>query len=268
MSNRVLWILIIIWFIWLIYIYIKFDEKEKIRIETQKKNEQITLKKEIKLIKKEGEKSITNIEKIERLKQNKKNYKTFYLKNNKKAYFFKKNNKLDLFFNEKKIWNFDLVYTKYLRVELLKGSENDLYIEVWKNKFYFNYLNNYLNKINLNIDINYVKKSINNKLIFVSSKWSFIYSIFDNSLNYFNFFNDFIYFKEWYIWIIKIDQKRIIKNLWLDIGKTTLLYYNPDTKEKTIKYKTDKNIKNIFIKNNKIFISDENDNLFEFENIN
>ena len=150
----------------------------------------IEAKKDPELVKQVIEiKEISNAEKIEILKKNKKKYKTIELKNLSEVFFMENGNKLDLYLNNKKIWNFDLVYAEYLRVEFIEWTTNDLYIEVGKDKFYYNLDTNTIISIKLNIDIQYVKKWLNESLIFVTVKWSFLYSIYNKSFEYFSYFN-------------------------------------------------------------------------------
>ena len=143
MSNRFLWILIIIWVLGVWYLYYnlsylpKIKAKELLLIEQKEKIKKEKLIKKVELIKKK--KTIintTNSEKIKELINNEKNYKTFNLNNDWKAYFKKLNWRLDLYYNNLKVWNFDLVYPEYLRVDSVLWKEGNIYIEVWNNKYY------------------------------------------------------------------------------------------------------------------------------------
>ena len=275
MSNRILWILIILWFIWTGYLYYNFSyiptkkaKEIRIELEKQKKDEAKVIKR-IELVKqKQINVTKTKQEKIKELREDIKHYKTFKLENNKKAYFTENNWKLDLYYDNKKIWVFDLVYSKYLLVELILGDNNDLFIEIWNKKYYYNNKLNQISKIDLNVDVLYVKEWNTNNIIFVTKKWSFIYNIYNNTLNYFSFFNDFVYFKEGYIWIIKSNDSVRIKNLWLwNINKTLIYYYNPDLKEKKVLYSSELSIDKIYIKNNRLYIETIDNNLYILENI-
>jgi hypothetical protein len=202
------------------------------------------------------------------LREDLKHYKTIKLENNKKVYFIENNWKLDLYYDYKKIWVFQLVYSKYLFVDLVLGNSNDLFIKVWNKKYYFNSKSQKLKQIDLNIDVLYVKEWNNNKIIFVTKKWSFIYDIYNNSLNYFSFFNDFVYFKEGYIWIITPDDNIRIKNLWLwKIYKNIIYYYNPILKKKKILYSTDLDINKLYLKDKKLYIETKDNDLYILENI-
>lgn len=277
MSNRLLWILIIIWFVWVGYLYYHFSylPNKKIEIQSQIIEKQIQdqnkekQKKELKLVEKKVEKiELSNEQKIEEIKQNNTNYKTFTLENGVKSFFKKNNNNLDLYIEDYKIWNFDLVYPEFLKIDLIKWTQKDLYIEIAKDKFYYNSDSKVVSKIDLDIDVLYVKSWNNGKLIFVTSKWSFDYSIKDKILKYFSYFNDYVYFEEWYVWLVKKDDERILNNLWYETNQNLLVYYNPITKEKTIISKTDLEIVEIYTFNDSIFLLDNSNKVYGLENVN
>ena len=272
MSNRLLWILIIIWFIWAGYLYYHLiytpEQKNQIKQELELKNKIIEEKKEPELIiQDKKEIKLTNLEKIEEIKEKNKSYETFKLFNGLNTYFIEDLNKIELHIEGKKIWTFDLVYKQYLRVDLVLWSERDLYIEVWTDKFYYNDKTKIISRIELNIPVVYTKLWINSKLIFVTKKGSFIYSIYNKTLEYFSYFNDFVYFNGWYIWLVREEDKRILKNLWFKSDNNIIVFYNSDTKEKKIIYKTDINIENIYIYNNKLYFVTVDWKMFELENI-
>lgn len=272
MSNRLLSIFVLIWIIWAGYLYYNFKylpyKQVKIQQELKKQEEEIQVQKETKLTKQiVDEIKLTNAQKIDELKESNKNYKTFKL-DNSSAYFTKNEDSLDLFYWNQKIGNFNLVDSSNLRVENISWIWEDLYIEVWLEKFYHNKVINAIKKIDLNIDVNYVKEWSFNSIIFVTTKWSFVYSIFDETFEYFSYFNDFVYFNDWYIWLVKKDEKTILNNLWFEnINNNIIVYYNPNTKEKKIVYKTDFNINKIFIYNNSLFIKTDNGDVYELENL-
>ena len=270
MSNRFLSVLILLWFIWVWYIYYHMEylpakQKQIVKEQLEKKEQS----KKIELTKKEVElKKITTTEKIEELKQKQKNYKTFDLSNSKSAYFKEKKNNLDLFLGNEKIGTFDMVYEKYLRVEDILATDSSLYIEVWDSKFYYNDKTKQVSELNFWLDVDYLKKIREDKLVFVTQKWSFNYFISSNTFNYFSFFNDFVYFADWYVWLIKKSDTVIIKNLWLkNIDDNILFYYNPLTKEKKTIYTTDLEIKKIYVENNKLYLVTTEGDLYELENI-
>lgn len=274
MSNRLLWILIILWFIWAWYIYYQsiYLPNKQLEIQEQLVQQQLeqeqSQKKEIVLTKQEIDKiELTPEQKIQEIKTNKENYKTFGLENWSKAYFRESGNKLDLYYDDAIIWNFDLVYPEYLRVETVFWTINDLYIEVGPDKFYYNSEIKSNTKIDLNIDVMYVKKTNTSNLILLTTKWSFYYNISDKTLNYFSFFNDYVIFRDLYIWMVKTDEKRILTNLWFETDKNLIVYYNPDSKEKKILFETNLDISNMYLLNDKLFLKTIDGELYELENI-
>jgi len=274
MSNRFLWILIILWFIWAGYIYynlvylpeLKANELRLINENNKIENEKIT--KEISLTKKDRVVfNKTNSEKIEEIIENNKNYKTFKLPNNKKAYFKKNNNLLDLYYDDIRVSSFEFNSSENLIVEKILWDNNDLYIQIWDNKFYFNSYTKVVKKINIKIEVLYVKESWINNLIFVTTEWSFNYNKFSEELTYFSYFNDYVNYKDWYIWIVEFNDYRILNNLWLESNNENLIiYYNSATKEKRVIINTLIDYKFIYFKNNKIFIESIEGELYELEN--
>ena len=277
MSNRFLWILIIIGFIWVWYLYynLSYLPEKKLRIEQNLQKSLVVEVKKPELIKQIIDKpDLTNTQKVEDInmtwswvKENNQDYKTFNLVNNSKAHFIENNSKLDLYLNSNKIWSFTLVYSQYLRVDLISWSNLDLFIEVWADKYFYNNKAKTITQIDLNIHTQYVKTWSENNLIFVTDKWSFIYSIYDKSFEYFSYFSDFVYYNNWYIWLVRESDKRILSNLWFKTKNNLIVYYNPNTKEKKIIYETDLNITKIYVQNNKLFFINDAWEMYELENI-
>ena len=263
MSNRLLWILIIIWFIWIWYIYyhLEYLPNEQIKKINEEKIDNTIVKLNIE------KKELSKDEKIIELKENIKNYKTFTLWNLSKVYFKENNNNLDIYLEDEKIWFFPLVYKEFLRVDLIRWTESDLYIEVWPKKYYYNYTTKIIRSVDLNIDIHYVKKISDKELLFITKKWPFKYYIKNHKLEYISYFNDFVYFNDWYIWVINKNEKRILKNLWFNTESNLIVYYNSYTKEKSIIYETNLDIKEIYVKDNKFYFVSNNKEIFELENI-
>ena len=277
MSNRLLWILIIIWFIWAGYIYyhLKYipNKQEKVReeqiIQKEKQEQEIEEKNKPKLIKRNiVEKELTNTQKIEEIKEKNNNYRVFRLENSYKAYFKQSWDGLDLFFNEDIIWSFPLVLADQLRVDIVKWTRKDLYIEVWDKKFVYKDNTKIISTIKLDIDVDYVKSTINNSIIIVSSKGSFIYSIYDKYLEFFTYFSDFIHFDDWYLGLVNKNEKRILNNLWFESNnKDLIVYYNPNTKEKKLVYETELALWKMYINKEKLYIVTDEWELYKLENI-
>ena len=276
MSNRILWILILLWFLWIGYLYYIFNyipELKQRELEKQKVEKELILKKEaekkkIKLIKIENNVVVdTKEQKIKKLRENIKNYKTFRFDDN--IIYFKKSdiNSLNMYYNSVNIGKFKLVYKNYLFVNKVYWWNWDLFISVWKDKYIYNKNLKVFKKIDLNIKVLYVKKDWNN-YIFVTDKWSFIYNFLNNKLEYFSFFNDFIYFDNLYIWLISPTEKQLINNLWLkNINNDILYLYNPKTKEKKILFNFDFDISKIYKVNDKVYVESNDWNKYIILNL-
>jgi len=194
-------------------------------------------------------KNLTNQEKITFLRNKNKSY--FYTKINNNNFYFKQDwNYLRLYNDSINLWAFEKVKKEYIKISEVLWTNDYIFITLAKKKYlYFLELKKkYL--INLNIDINYIKKWQNNsEFIFITTKWAFVYNKFSLKLEYFDFFRDFIYYESWYIWIINKNDIRRLNNLWLkNITKNLIIYYNTDSKEKKILYKTDIDIVKIYNK--------------------
>jgi hypothetical protein len=142
-------------------------------------------------------------------------------------------------------------------------------ILIWEEKYLYNLNTKFMKKLDLALEIEYVKSWINNlEFLFKTTVWIFIYSIQNNSMEYFVFFEDFIYYKNGYLWIVRKDEDIKLKNLGFEEEKENLIiYYNPGTKEKRIIYKTDIALKKLFYKWKKVYFEDNEWGEYELKNI-
>lgn len=267
MSNRLLWILIILWFIAFWYFYYKYEYLPLIEKEKSNKQE-INLKQEKKIWLKKIENinlEKSSLEKIEEIKEKQKNYRSFEI-DNKKIFFRENERKLDLFYLEKYIWDFEKVDKSKIFLEKIYSGDNDLFIKLDEKKYIYNSSIWKINSFTLNISINYIKKYENNYLI-KTEKGTFIYDFFKNELNYFSLLNDFIFYEDNLIWLINSEENMIKNNLWLSEYRDNLIIsFNQNTKEKKVILETDKNLNKIYMKETKIYFEDIENNIFELEN--
>lgn len=264
-------ILIFMMIVGVFFYYLKYIpyQNKKIKEQEIQKQKELEEAKAPKFIKQDIQKiELTNAQKIDELRDKKNYYKVIKLSNYSKAYFKKENDNLLLSYLWNKVWNFDFVSENDLNVMLIEWTDTSLFIKVWENKYYYDSNTNQINKIDLNIAVKYVKVWQEDSLLIVTEKGTFIYNKYKNELDYFSYFNDFVYYKDWYIWIVNQGEDRIFRNLWYTEEKQNLIvYYNPKTKHKEIRKKTDEIIKKIFIFWWSIFIKTGNDKLFKIENI-
>lgn len=278
MSNRFLSVLLLLWIIWSWYLYyelkykpeqIQKQQEEKLR---QEKQIELEEKKEVSLKKIDTKIEINSQdikEKIELLKQKNDYYFSRTLKDLWIFYFEELEWWLWLFNSSRKLWEFRKVNLVDLDIKEVISNSDYFYFRIWDNKYLYNLMTNKTRKLDFKLDIEYIKMWKNSKeFLFVTSLWTFVYSIVDNSFEYFNYFLDFVYYNDWYLWIVNLDDETRLKNLSLKPDSNNLIvYYNPNSKEKKIIYKTKLDLTKIYFKNSKIYFENINLEEFELENL-
>lgn len=272
MLNRLLSILIIILvFIWLFvywtFFYIPKKAEEK-RLLEEEQILQIQEKKpfleKISILEKISEE--TSEQKIDRLKKEANNYKTIYIWNN--IFSFKENTfKLNLFLWEKMILSdIDYLEQNLLKISEIKWDNNDFFITLWNKKYIYNNDINKIYNIKLNLEVDYVKYQ-NFDYIIKTKEGSFVFDTKKDEINYFDFFEDFVYFDNWYIWVIRKTDSRRKTNLSLDFSENIVLVkYNLETKEKEVIIKSDIDLDQIYILNDNIYLLWNNNEIYELKN--
>ena len=271
MSNRLIWVLIILgfmifWFFYWTFVYVpnKIEEEKQAQIALEEWKKEISL---VKVEVEEQEKTeLTSEQKIEEIKLNNSFYKIIELWNSK-FYFSKNDNSLELKKEEKVVGDFDLVPEDKLDIQKIYSSNNDFYILIWNKKYIYNQNTDLIFELDLGVDINYIKRS-EDIFIIVTDKWSYVFDKTDKSLEYFTFFEDFVYYKDSYVWIIRQDDERRIKNLWLNsLDDNSIYFYNPNSKEKKSLYETSLNLEKIYFEGDFIYFVDSNDEVYKLENL-
>ncbi len=241
MTNRLIWLIIILIFILLWIWYYFLIEKEEIKNKIISKNN-IEVKKET--IKK------TTLIKVEKKQDNN---SLFALSDETKQELInKKNLKI-----KQNIWNILKINNlDKINIQKIIWDENLFLVNFDKINYIYNKKRLNLEKINLNIPIIYAKK-INSIIHFITEKWTFLYK--NDKIEYFPIFSDFI-IKNWnYIWIIKNSDKSIKKNFnFQNISWDLIILYNPKKAIKQILYKPNFEIKKILLENNNIIIESNN----------
>jgi len=272
MSNRILWVLIIfafmvVWFFYWTFVYVPNkvakDKEQVINTEIEKKAVKLT---KIEDVVKVEEKTLTPEEKIAAIKNNNAYYKTINVWNDVFT-FLKKDNNLTLELNKNLVWNFDLVPDTKLEIQKVYSSDTDFYLVVWNKKYIYNSLADLLFELDLSIDVNYIKRS-DDLYIINTSKGSFVYNKANKNLEYFTFFEDFIYYKDSYIWIVKKDDEIRIKNLSLgSIDWDSIYLYNPTSKEKKSLYVTSLELQKIYTESGEVYFETSNWEKYKLENL-
>jgi hypothetical protein len=113
-------------------------------------------------------------------------------------------------------------------------------------------------------------KRINNLFLFNTEKWTFVYDdnkITGDTIEYIDIFSDFVYYNDWYVWILKVSDERRIKKLWLSFSQNNaIVYYNPTTKEKRILYETNLNLTKIYLTWDEIYFEENWTDVYKLEN--
>lgn len=210
---------------------------------------------------------MNSIDKINSIKEKLDYYKIIDLWSDK-FYFSQDDNKIVAKINWKIISIFDFVLETEISVKNVYSSNSDFLFSMWNEIYLYNKNTDILDKIDLFVDVKYVKRS-DNIYIFVTNVWSYLYDIRNKKLEYFTFFEDFVYYNDSYIWIISKNDDRRINNLWLwKLTKNSIYFYNPNTKEKNSLYETDLVLEKIYYQNWEIFFIDSKKELYKLENLN
>lgn len=270
-SNRFLSLIILLLFSIWAFIYFSFvylpNKAEQDRI----LNESITSSwsKKIELVKVENiisEVLENSQDKINSIREKLDYYKIIDLSSDK-FYFSQDDNKIVAKINWKIISIFDFVLEAEISVKNVYSSNSDFLFSMWNEIYLYNKNTDILDKIDLFVDVKYVKRS-DNIYIFVTNVWSYLYDIRNKKLEYFTFFEDFVYYNDSYIWIINKNDDRRINNLWLwKLTKNSIYFYNPNTKEKNSLYETDLVLEKIYYKNWEIFFIDSKKDIYKLENL-
>lgn len=266
MSNRLIWLLIILtfifWGIWFIFYYWKNISDEKIKIEKEKI-------KKVEEIKKQNKVTLKEIKNISEKNNNQENIKkSLFDENIENSKILKK--RIDIKFQEyiekilkiQKLNNFKIINIIWEKNNILISFSKDN-SKNKKNLYFYNKKNKNIKKIDFSIPIIYAK-NINNKLYFVTEKW--IFSYINNEINFFSNFNDFVILNWEYIWIIKNSDisKKNNFNLW-EKSWDLIILKNPKLNKKRLLYSTQFEIKKILLENKKVIIIDEKNKKYLLE---
>lgn len=278
LSNRVLWILILTWFILSFYLFYKYFFELKLTNLNIQSNVSgfsgsiINTKFEKDFFCETKKCVITEIPTF--------NYDLIIEKDNYKNYKEE--------FNLWKMSDLNIYLEKEILLEKLedKNLENvqwyDVNWNIYNNilnsskKYYYHnkgklyiYNKNSSNTIEFNFtpEINYIKEVWISNLVIYTEVWSYNFDLNTKNLEYFSLFSDYIKINNNYIWIINSNDKLRKKNFWFEnISWSLVIFYDTKTKKKYILEKSAVKISKIYLdsnwedynKSNKIYI--ENDN--------
>jgi hypothetical protein len=213
-------------------------------------------------------KQLTRKEKIELISKKHKNY--LVIDNKLWDFVFSKNNwNLELLYNWNLLQKFsEIVPKEDIKILEIIGTNKYWLLIFWKGKYIINFDFLDIKYINLNLEILYLKKLSEDKILFVTPKGSFLYDIKTQKINYFNSLYDFVILKNWdYIWVLKDNLITQKKNLWFENEKWDILVYlNSKTKKARLLKNPWFNISKIYLKNNWVYVENDNWDIFEVLN--
>lgn len=269
-SNRGLWIIILLVFITAWFYYYNFIYLEEKRLDKRQDilSNSWKVEKQVELIEFKDTNTFNKSEdvesKISKLKENLEYYKVIDLGTN--IFYFKEvNNNLELYIDDIFVSNFEIYSKNNISISKIYSSNNYL-LKIGNNYYVYELSKNNILNLELYVDIKYVKQ-YKDKYIINTNKWSYVYDSKIKDLNYFTFFEDFVYYNNNYIWIISKDDNIRKNNLWLEwINKNSIYMYNPKTKEKNNLFQTSISLQKIYYSWNEIFFEDNN-KIYKLENL-
>lgn len=184
-----------------------------------------------------------------------------------------KNNTLSLFYRkwdiDTKIFTFNEIADDKLYLDKIYQTEDEIYVIYSDDIYIFNLNTGKEKKIFFPQDLSYIKKNLNEYSL-INDKWTFVYNINSEKVDYFYMFKDFIiYDKENYLWIIYNNEAEKLKNYNLPYieNNNYIIKYNYNTKQVKVLEKTSYNIKKIVNQSDKIYFYDDKDNKYLVNNI-
>jgi hypothetical protein len=174
-----------------------------------------------------------------------------------------------LYLNSKFVSTFSLVPENLLEIQkVYYALWWEYYILVWNKKYLYIKNTDTIKEFELNVSINYIKK-IDGEYLINTTKWTFLLDR-QNTVEYVDIFEDFVYYNESYVWILRNTDTRRLNNLWFTLSKNNaIVYYNPTTKETKILYETNLNLTKIYFNTTTEIYFEENwNNTYKLQNFN
>jgi len=186
-------------------------------------------------------------------------------------YFEENESKLNLYFYD----YFTTIKLADFNAEWVKKI--DIIDVIWDNKIiakvddiytFIDFKTNSSKSFTFKQEFKYVKSTDNNNFyIVVTPEWSFNYNVWENKLDYFYAFKDYVFDNDnEYIWVVYKDEKQKLDLYSLEqTGKNYIIKYNFITKQRDVLLQTDMNIDRILIKKDGIYFYDEKLNEYFLE---
>lgn len=168
----------------------------------------------------------------------------------------------------KNLYTFTKIDRNLIDIQKLYQTNKSIFISYWDEKYFYNLNDNTILKVFFPQNVNYVKVDAN-IYSFVNEKWTFLYDLNTQKIEYFYLFKDFInYNSENYLWIIFDNESEKKKNHNLENRSWNLIVkYNFKTKAIKILETTQLNISKILFEENKIYFYDDLGNKYLIDNI-
>lgn len=210
--------------------------------------------------------NITNTIKEKKIEEISQYYKIIKL-NSETFYFYINWENLVLRLDSwKVIWTFPIVLEKNIKIQNIYLSTEKFLLFLWDEKYIISMKWEVLWNFNFKIPIKYIKEDENNYII-ISEKWVFLYDKRTKEISYSYIFSDFIIYDKAYLAIIDKDDKERLEKFSIDLeNKNIIFYYNPQTKEQKIIYKTEIWLNKIFQNGDRIYFEDESWKTLELKN--
>ena len=205
------------------------------------------------------EENKTREEIIALIKRQKENYAIIETPTFWEFFIKEQSGNINIFYKEKNIWTFPLVAKEDIKIKEIYGNKEYIYIDLGEKKYLINLIFYKVSKLDLNLDILYIKQSNKDKeLQIVTDKWTFLYDFKWVELTYFSRFYDFVYIDSVYVAVIKSDDTIRKQNMWYKKNSWNLIVsFNPETKEKRLLKEVDFNINKILIKKEEVIFTSE-----------
>ncbi len=189
-------------------------------------------------------------------------------------FYFKTNwNNLELYKKwekkDTKLWTFQKVDKKDIQILKIDGDINKILISLKNRSYIYNLKLQKISEFKFVPKIKYIKINISKSdYIIITNIWAYTYNELSKELQYFYLFKDFVYFKDFYIWVIYKDEKNKFTNFSLkDNNKNLIIKYTPSTKNREIILESDMEITKIIHEwENKIYFYDNAWKKYELEN--
>ncbi len=153
-------------------------------------------------------------------------------------------------------------------LQALEWDSNDIYIEIWEEKYIFSAEFNLIKKVDLGVKVSYVKPWDKDEFLLVSNVGTYVYSFHQGTVEYFPLFFDFVAGEKKLIGYIKQDDSSRLKNFWLESEKQNIiLEFDRTNLDKKILLKSTEDIVKIYAKKGKIYAEESGGKVFELEGV-